>query len=129
MEGHILFLADAFIDSVKQATSTDRLSTRDILLAATVGLVIALGLFVWVYVRFQNRRRERGELIEGAAPTKREREKVVEKSSSTPGSGAGNSRGHRRKRRRIREHRPSNPTLQQTGGLPPPRPDDQLPKY
>ena len=129
MAGHILFLADAFIDSVKQATSTDRLSTRDILLAATVGLAIAIGLFVWVYVRFQNRRRERGELIEGTAPTKREREKVDEKSSSPSGSGARTSRGHRRKRHRSREHRPTNPTLQQTGGLPPPRPDDQLPKY
>ncbi len=39
-------------------------------------------------------------------------------------------RGVRKKRReRIREHRPRNPTLQETGGLPPVRPDDELPKF
>ncbi|MCX8107768.1 MAG: hypothetical protein N3G20_03080, partial [Verrucomicrobiae bacterium] len=35
-------------------------------------------------------------------------------------------RRHRRRRRR-REHRPRNPTLAETGGLPPPRQTDQLP--
>lgn len=39
-------------------------------------------------------------------------------------------RGVRKKRReRIREHRPRNPTLQETGGLPPVRPDDHLPNF
>ncbi len=39
-------------------------------------------------------------------------------------------RGVRKKRReRIREHRPRNPTLQETGGLPPVRPDDEPPKF
>jgi hypothetical protein len=45
------------------------------------------------------------------------------------GSKDGHRRHRRRRRRRrdgSRDHR--NPTLQETGGLPPPRPDDQLPK-
>ena len=135
MEGNILILADAFLDSVKKAGRVDQLSARDILLAATIALGIAIGLFVWAYLRFQNRRRARGELIEGPAPTKRERS--PEKSTSKPDSksdsksGSNSDGGHvrRRKHRRRREHRPTNPTLQQTGGLPPPRSDDQLPKY
>ena len=131
MEGHILLLADAFLDSVKKAGRVEQLSARDILIAATIGLAIAIGLFVWAYLRFQNRRRARGELIEGPVPPKRERS--VEKFDSQSGDDARSSSkdGHvrRRKHRRRREHRPTNPTLHQTGGLPPPRPDGQLPKY
>ncbi|MST95318.1 MAG: hypothetical protein EXS33_08660 [Pedosphaera sp.] len=37
-------------------------------------------------------------------------------------------RVRKKRRERIREHRPRNPTLQETGGLPPVRPDDELPK-
>lgn len=43
---------------------------------------------------------------------------------------AEGDRRHRRKRRRRREHRPRNPTLAETGGLPPlrsERPSDPLP--
>ena len=127
MEGHILFLADAFTESVNRINAADRLSSRDLLLAATLGLLMAIGLFIWTYLRFKNRRRERGELIEGAVPPKRDR--TVEKSNSKSGSDSESGQVRRRKHRRRREHRPSNPTLQQTGGLPPPRPDDQLPKY
>ena len=34
---------------------------------------------------------------------------------------------HRHRRRRRREHRPMNPTLAQTGGLPPIRPEGDIP--
>ena len=46
------------------------------------------------------------------------------------GSGASGDRRYRRKRRRRRDHRPRNPTLAETGGLPPVRseqPPDPLP--
>ncbi len=39
-------------------------------------------------------------------------------------SQRSHSHGRRRHRRRRREHRPRNPTLAETGGLPPIRPDD-----
>jgi len=43
------------------------------------------------------------------------------------GSEAGSHHHHRRHRRHRRNHRPRNPTLSETGGLPPPRPEDQPP--
>jgi hypothetical protein len=47
------------------------------------------------------------------------------------GEGAGGEGGsphhHHRHRRHRRDHRPRNPTLAETGGLPPPRPEDQAP--
>ena len=57
-------------------------------------------------------------------------------SNSSPGlqnesdSDASAEKRHRRKRRRRREHRPRNPTLAETGGLPPVRsehPPDPIP--
>jgi hypothetical protein len=52
--------------------------------------------------------------------------RVIKESQTTEESG--NPRRHRhRQRRRRREHRSRNPTLAETGGLPPLRPDDQSP--
>ena len=53
-----------------------------------------------------------------------------ESDSSISGSGVSGDRRYRRKRRRRRDHRPRNPTLAETGGLPPLRPEqppDPLP--
>jgi hypothetical protein len=50
--------------------------------------------------------------------------------TSNSGSGSSGERRYRRKRRRRRDHRPRNPTLAETGGLPPLRPEhpqDPLP--
>ncbi len=57
--------------------------------------------------------------------------RALEPARSGP-SGTNDEPGHHRRRRRrhrsngSRERR--NPTLQETGGLPPPRPEDELPK-
>lgn len=40
---------------------------------------------------------------------------------SSPSQHESSGHGHRRRRRRRREHRPRNPTLAETGGLPPAR--------
>lgn len=51
-------------------------------------------------------------------------------SNGDEGEGSGERRYRRKRRRRRREHRPRNPTLAETGGLPPLRseqPPDPLP--
>jgi hypothetical protein len=59
-------------------------------------------------------------------------EEVNNSSNAVPDgdSEANDEKQYRRKRRRRREHRPRNPTLAETGGLPPvrsERPSDPLP--
>ena len=51
-------------------------------------------------------------------------EKVLEPAE---GDSSSNKSGHRRKKfkKRRRDHRPRNPTLAETGGLPPPKPEGQ----
>lgn len=49
--------------------------------------------------------------------TGRQRGTILEDSGDEPASGGGK----RRRRRRRRDHRPRNPTLAETGGLPPVR--------
>ena len=130
MDGFIILFADTFTESVKEATDSPRFDMRDMLLAVTIALVIALALVVWIYLRFKNRPRERGELIaSAAAPLSSKRDDWDDEEEEKPVGQKTGQRQRRRKRRRRRAHRPVNPTLQQTGGLPPVRPDDQLPKY
>jgi hypothetical protein len=94
-------------------------STRDVLIALTVGLGVGLVLFVLAYLRFRKRPDDNDDADEVET-------EVAQAETKTPEPG---ERRRRRKRRRRRAHRPRNPSLHQTGGLPPPRPDDQLPKF
>jgi hypothetical protein len=74
-------------------------------------LAVVLVVVLWaVFIRKPARAGERGRLVES-------RKKGEDESSSDSG----------RRRRRRRERRGSNPTLAQTGGLPPPRYDDSRP--
>lgn len=114
MEG-MMFFADAFSDRVSAATRGEGFSTRDLLLALTVVLLLAFALFGWVYFRYRKKADQQDE--------QRLSQMTRANESSEP------ERIRRRKRRRRRDHRPRNPSLGQTGGLPPPRPDDQLPKH
>ena len=59
--------------------------------------VITVALLVWAVFLRRGPRRARARLLQDEPP----------------------SSGHRRRRHRRREHRPSNPTLAETGGLPP----------
>ena len=82
---------------------------REALIVVGVLIILALVLFLWAkFVRKSHRRHVSGMLY---------------KKESRTGSGFG----PRRRRRRHRGHRPRNPTLAETGGLPPPRPEDQPP--
>jgi hypothetical protein len=118
----IPLLADTFTEQVKAVTHGSRVSSRDILIVLSVGLTVGFVLGAYIYFRFRKKRK--------AADTQRVGRKVLS-SSAISGSEDEDSGEHRRvrKRRRRRDHRPRNPSLQQTGGLPPPRPDDELPKY
>jgi peptidoglycan/LPS O-acetylase OafA/YrhL len=90
---------------IKQSLS----GTVPVIIAA---LLILFGFITWaVFLRPSERRRQRGEILEGAAAVR-----LRSSSSSNSGSGSGRSR-----RRRREKGRPRNPTLAETGGLPPVR--------
>lgn len=68
-------------------------------------LVVLFGLIFWAtFVRKSDRRRQRGEILEGP-----------------PRERSHSSEGGRRRRRRREKGRVRNPTLAETGGLPPVR--------
>jgi hypothetical protein len=67
-------------------------------------LLVLFAFVLWAaFLRRSERRRQRGEIIEGPLPSR---------GSRSSGSGSG-------KRRRREKGRPRNPTLAETGGLPP----------
>ncbi len=113
-----LAAAEAFSEIIRRANQGLSLSTPELLLALLAGSLLALALFIWVYLRFR-KKRQKAEASDFRRMTSPSKEKSDE--------GDGSQR--RRKRHRRRAHRPRNPSLQQTGGLPPPRPEDEPPKY
>jgi hypothetical protein len=96
-------------------------------LVAVLGAValVTLLLFLWaVYVRKKPHRHSHHHHHHSPDPEE------ASASSIDSDSEVSGERRYRRKRRRRREHRPRNPTLAETGGLPPLRtehPPDPLP--
>ena len=120
----ILSAADAFTERVNKANRESEADTKNLLIGATVVLAIAIVIFAVTYLRSRKKSDEQDqERLSQFAKS------ISPPSGSSSGDGKGGSKRRRRKRRQVREHRPRNPTLNETGGLPPPRPDDQLPKY
>lgn len=111
---------NAFTRNVKEATESPRFDAQDMLIAISIGVGVGVLLFVWAYLRF----RKKPEVVTPSDPP---RETPVAPADAA--SGDSERRRKRKKRRRRRDHRPRNPSLEQTGGLPPPRSDDELPKY
>jgi hypothetical protein len=115
-------LAAIFDEQVRRATDGGSFSAREFLIGATVAVAVGFALVLWIYFRVRRKsdRQDQERLS-----------RMVHGQSSGKSSRSESSDGveRRRKRRRRRDHRPRNPPLSQTGGLPPPRPDDQLPKY
>ena len=94
---------------------------HNILIITISSLILGVILFFSVYL-YRTRRNNRPRPHKHSAG----RSEVV---SMEPADESGERMRVRKKRReRIREHRPRNPTLQETGGLPPIRPDNELPK-
>ena len=89
-----------------------------------VGLVTALVLIWAVYLRKKPHRHSHHHHHHS------DDSQDATESTMNSDSGVSGDRRYRRKRRRRREHRPRNPTLAETGGLPPlraERPPDPLP--
>jgi len=86
-----------------------RFSTDLLLLFGAVGLLILLFL---TWALFLRKRKE--DLS---------RWQIERRHLSNDGQPDASGHRHHRRRRRRREHRPRNPTLAETGGLPPARPE------
>ncbi len=107
------------------------LSLKELLaLLGAVALVTAL-LVIWaVYFRKSPRRHSHSRYRDSHHRHSHEPSNSSLGSQEEADSEASNDKRYRRKRRRRREHRPRNPTLAETGGLPPiraERPPDSLP--
>ncbi len=89
---------------------------REILLIAGVGVVLGLILFIWAYLSHKRRRQHHS----------RDRlSKVITKAEKlTPEQLASKRVKIKRRRRGHPGNLPRNPTLGETGGLPPIRPDE-----
>ncbi|MFM2294761.1 MAG: hypothetical protein RLZZ350_1174 [Verrucomicrobiota bacterium] len=98
--------ARELIETAAHATRPDSSPTK-LLLLAVAGVTVLLFLIVWL------RKKRRHEFRRSAWSDRAHRQKF----SSAAKVSASRSRGRRRRRNR----QPRNPTLDQTGGLPPKR--------
>jgi hypothetical protein len=90
---------------------------KDVFLVVGLGLALLLGLVFWaVYIRKRSHRHL----------DPRVSYRVIDDEGEGQ-EGHGQRRRRHRHRRRRRDHRSRNPSLAETGGLPPPRPEDQMP--
>ncbi len=96
----------------------------DLLVVLGAGVVLFGVLLLWVaYFRRRRSHRHHHRHHRPSAPA--EATVADDASAESDAESSGHSR-HRRRRRR-REHRGRNPTLAETGGLPPPRANGVLP--
>ena len=94
------------------------LSMRDILLLLGLLAIIALGLYLFAYLTRRKHRRHLSRSGQDMWRSERRAQREKEKES-------GRTRVRiRKKRREHPDFRPRNPTLGETGGLPPVRPDE-----
>lgn len=101
------------------------LTLKELLLLLGAVSIVTLCIFIWA-VYFRKRPRQHSHRHHHHRPESRSETSVSSASADNPDP----ERRYRKKRRRRREHRPRNPTLAETGGLPPmrtERPVDPLP--
>ena len=100
------------------------LTAKELLILLGAVALVTLGVVIWAaYIRKPAHKQSRHYHYPSNEPAS-----ANSNAESEPDEGSG--RSYRRKRRRRREHRPRNPTLAETGGLPPLRseqPQDPLP--
>ena len=89
------------------------LADRSVMIVLAAVVVIASVGFFWAFFLRKRPKGARGTL-------------VVDRRSSGPSQAYGSSGRRRRRKRRDKhpENLPRNPTLSETGGLPPPRPEE-----
>jgi hypothetical protein len=110
-----LFLAQ--LDLGQPRPPWDGLTLKSLMMPGALGLVTLL-LLCWAAF-FRKRRRQHSHRHHHHHPRSSGQ---FESSGADAGQGQEGQRKRRRRRRR-REHRPRNPTLAETGGLPPVRTD------
>jgi len=119
----ILFAAQTTADLQQQLPAQKPsklfgLGMRDILLLLGLLAIIALGLYLFAYLTRRKHRRHLSRSGQDMWRSERRAQKEKEKES-------GRTRVRiRKKRREHPDFRPRNPTLGETGGLPPVRPDE-----
>src|SRR5262245_46968847 len=94
--------------------------TNEVVIVCGIVGVLTILLVAWAWLSRRKERRRR-ELSNFGRVLRRPSERDAQRSDSGASSGDegdGNSRPRRRRRRRRRGHRPRNPTLAETGGLP-----------
>ncbi len=95
------------------------------------GAIAFITLLAFIWAIFLRKRGKRRKARSAQSSQLRPATQVaMPPGQSGPGAMAPQRVHHRRRRRRRREHRPRNPTLADTGGLPPIRsegPSDQIP--
>jgi FtsZ-interacting cell division protein ZipA len=102
------------------------LSLRELLILLGAVSIVTLIVVIWAAC-FRKKPRHRSRAHHYSPAQERAELETDSEADSAEGDGG---RRYRRKRRRRREHRPRNPTLAETGGLPPvraDRPADPLP--
>jgi hypothetical protein len=92
------------------------LGMRDIFLILGVAVALGLFLFIWVYVAHKGRRRHHSK----HQPSK----PVAKADKKSPEMSSSKGPRIRRRRRGHPDNLPRNPTLGETGGLPPIRPEE-----
>jgi FtsZ-interacting cell division protein ZipA len=104
------------------------LSFKELMIVLGALAIVTLIVFIWAaYIRKPARHRSHHHHHHHHSSGE---ESDAEGYLATDSAEGENGRRYRRKRRRRREHRPRNPTLAETGGLPPLRadqPPDPLP--
>jgi hypothetical protein len=116
-----VFLAELDDYFFKQRATESGLSvsTHESIFLFGVLLALTVALFIWAYFLRRKRNRRRSKRKHSSSSSQNNAENVV--------TLLQGGRRRRRRHRRRREHRPRNPTLAETGGLPPIRPEDQPP--
>ncbi len=124
------FLAQTLIptDAIPGSWHWMGLTLKELLMVLGAVAVVTLLLFIWAaYFRKRPHRHSHHHHHHHSDDAEEASNSDSAVDSEWLGSG---DRRYRRKRRRRREHRPRNPTLAETGGLPPvrsERPPDPLP--
>ncbi len=109
-----ILLADEEVDTVLSSWSLTNPSTREaIIIFGAIGLVTILVLIWAIYFRKRRRRHSHHHSHHHSSEPTQSPEAPVVEAPATP------SPHHHRRRHRRRGRRTLNPTLAQTGGLPP----------
>jgi hypothetical protein len=118
----VALLAAVEIDEYLKQRATEpglQRSTHESIFLFGVLLTLALALFIWAYFLRRKRHRLHARRKHSPPLSQYNAGKVV--------TVLQGGRRRRKRYRRRREHRPRNPTLAETGGLPPIRSEDQPP--